>query len=315
MIRRALLVSTDSAFRGVETGGGLRSKQIAGMLKSLDFEVTHLPANRISEGVYYDLICVVSFANASVLRQLRKMGKFLWYDATDSWRVTRRSLFALSPGKEVLRLTRDAFYSRAYTVADLVTYCTRRDMHGDNLGIESVFVVPNRIEEFSIDNNFGFRFVFVGPYSYPPNRFAIDFLLNMSGRAFLSKVPFHIYSKDLTRSSYPENVTIHSSISNRELYGINDVHLAPIIHGAGMKYKTLIPISLGLNVISTFEGAVGLSEAPNLHIAKDLTSFLNLMVSIVETHVPISMPPSFLKGTLYEVDESLKVCELIARVV
>ncbi len=48
------------------------------------------------------------------------------------------------------------------------------------------------------------------------------------------------------------------------MYFENDIHLAPIVDGAGVKNKVLIPYLLGITVLTTEEGANGLEPKSNL---------------------------------------------------
>jgi hypothetical protein len=311
MGRRALLISTPTAFSGSETGGGLRAIQIQMYLTSLNFQIEHISAEEIQSLDFYDLICVVSFANARLLSKVRGHCDYLWYDATDSWRLTRRSLFRLSPTKEFLRLVRDFVYATAYRKADLVTYCTQRDLEADRCDFATCLVMPNKMKPSSIDHDHGFRFVFVGPHSYPPNRSAIDFLITVVNHPQFDTVPLHIYSQYLGNVSNARNVTFHPSTPFRELYGVNDIHLVPILHGAGMKYKTLVPLSLGLKVISTKEGAIGFIKSENLQVVSSLEEFKDAMVRALKSSSHFQKTPALPEYLIYERDDSPLISKTI----
>ena len=312
MTRRALVVSTPTAFASKETGGGLRSIQLENILKSLNFEVEHISSDSVISSDFFDLICVVSFANAGLLRQFRKRCKFLWYDATDSWRITRNSLFFLNPAKETLRLIRDIYNSKVHNQADLVTYCTLRDMEADHVSGNNCLIIPNRIEAFEVRRDFGFRFVFIGPYTYTPNRIAIHFLMETMRATELCNATLDIYSSGASHLSPARNVRFHPSTSNEDLYGLNDVHLVPLMHGAGMKYKTLVPLSLGLQVISTPEGAVGFARTANLHTVSNLAAFTDMMKKVANSygHKNEAFPSS--AGVAYLNDETEGCFKIIA---
>ena len=148
MSKSALLISTPYAFSNQASGGGLRSLQLIDLLAEAGFNVTHVSASELGKQGSYDLICVVSFPNANLLRRLRKKTNFLWYDSTDSWKLTRKSLFRLDPKLELIRFARDLLYSRRYKYADLVTYCTARDKMADNIKTSKILCIPNKIKIF-----------------------------------------------------------------------------------------------------------------------------------------------------------------------
>lgn len=311
MNKRALLISTRSAFGGAESGGGLRSIQVERFLKNLNFDVIHVSSSNLVVREHFDLICVVSFANAHLLNELKNYCNFLWFDATDSWRVTRKSLFLQEPSKEILRLIRDAIYSRAYRAANLITFCTLRDLEAEKLRSANVFVLPNKYEPEKINQDYGFRFVFAGPFSYLPNKKAIDFLVKTMGTRDFESTRLHVYSG--MKMDYPrtENVSFESSQPFRKLYGISDIHLVPIEHGAGMKFKTLIPLSLGIKVISTPEGAVGLLPNSNLQLATNLNNFVELMHHSYLAYSPVRREPILPDKLAYEVDDSMVISRFI----
>ena len=291
MSKTALLISTPYAFRNQASGGWLRSLQLYDLLAEAGFNVTHISASELGKNGSHDLICVVSFANASLLRRLRKRTDFLWYDSTDSWKLTRKSLFRLDPKLELIRFARDLLYSRRYKYSDLVTYCTLRDKMADNFKASKILCIPNKIKVFPIENDYGPRFVFAGSADYEPNRKAIQFLIEIMQDPKLSLMKLHIYGNAVENSKF-HNIVYHPWATDGELYGKSDIHLVPIMHGAGMKYKTLVPLSLNLRVISTIEGSVGIRENPKLWIVEDLRQFHEALLTIVSDVAEISENPS-----------------------
>ena len=276
MSKSALLISTPYAFSNQASGGGLRSLQLIDLLAEAGFNVTHVSASELGKQGSYDLICVVSFPNANLLRRLRKKTNFLWYDSTDSWKLTRKSLFRLDPKLELIRFARDLLYSRRYKYADLVTYCTARDKMADNIKTSKILCIPNKIKIFPVENDYGSRFVFVGSANYKPNKEAIQFLISTMQDPKLAPFELHIYGGALEYSKV-KNIVWHPQTNDGELYGKKDIHLIPIMHGAGMKYKTLVPLSLNLRVISTSEGATGVADNLNITVVKNLEEFRRAM--------------------------------------
>jgi len=310
MSKTALLISTPYAFSNQASGGGLRSIQLIDLLTEYGFEVTHIPASGLSEHGFYDLICVVSFSNAHLLRGLRKKTDYLWYDPTDSWKVTRKSLFRLNPKLELIRFVRDLFYSRRYKFADLVTYCALRDRKADDVKASKILCIPNKIRGFPVEKDYGLRFVFVGSAEYEPNRKAIEFLIETMKDPKLSASKLHIYCSAL-KSSEVQNVIWHPLTDDGELYGKRDVHLVPIMRGAGMKYKTLVPLSLKLKVITTIEGATGIADNLNMKIVSNLAGFY---AAILDEALNLNKTPEPLKNNrdlIYQIDESSALHNLL----
>ena len=60
----------------------------------------------------------------------------------------------------------------------------------------------------------------------------------------------------------------------------SDIHIAPIIVGAGIKNKVANPLYNGLLVISTSEGANGIMPHKNLKVSKDLDEFISIMSKV-----------------------------------
>ena len=62
-------------------------------------------------------------------------------------------------------------------------------------------------------------------------------------------------------------------VADSDLYHDKDIHLAPIISGAGIKTKIALPLFLGLRVIALEQAATGLRFNKNLKIAKNICGF------------------------------------------
>lgn len=310
MSKTALLISTPYAFRNQASGGWLRSLQLYELLAEAGFNVTHISASELGKHGSHDLICVVSFANASLLRRLRKRTDFLWYDSTDSWKLTRKSLFRLDPKLELIRFARDLLYSRRYKYSDLVTYCTLRDKMADHVKSSKMLCIPNKIRVFPVENDYGPRFVFVGPDDYEPNRKSIQFLIEIMQDPKLSMMKLHIYGNTVENSKF-HNIVYHPWATDGELYGKSDIHLVPVKHGAGMKYKTLVPLSLNLRVISTIEGAVGIAGNPNLIVVKNLDEFFQAMLDEASNQDLMTEPLESNSRLIYQFDESVLLHNLL----
>jgi hypothetical protein len=125
------------------------------------------------------------------------------------------------------------------------------------------------------------RFVFIGSTRYKPNRDGLILLLQKLRfglhACLLEKI--HIYGEvdDFLVAMYPE-VCWHG-YANYDGF-VSDIHIAPIIVGAGIKNKVANPLYNGLLVISTVEGANGIMPHKNLKVSKDLDEFISIMSKV-----------------------------------
>ena len=151
------------------------------------------------------------------------------------------------------------------------------------------------------------RLVFVGDGSYGPNAAAITFLTKV-----LQLLPvtsqIHIYGRGFR--NLDARFVIHGYTPNEEMYFENDVHLAPISSGAGLKLKVAVPLANGLRVISTPEGAIGLKQNPKLLIAPDEKSFASL---ILQLDVIRGIDRVSGSRDIYPIQEQAKVSDWIMR--
>jgi hypothetical protein len=67
------------------------------------------------------------------------------------------------------------------------------------------------------------------------------------------------------------------------LYFDNDIHLAPITSGGGLKLKIAIPLWNGLRVVSTLEGANGFNNSLNLKVASTPELFASSILEFLAT--------------------------------
>jgi hypothetical protein len=285
--KRALLiakVSTENRKSGISN----RVEQISDFLNEMGFEVEISSNSGSSKSDYYDLICISSFSNASHILSARSRCDFLWFDAMDSWRLTRKTLFLHDPPKEFLKVLRDGFGRLFVRLPDLITYCSRRDSAADKSDKRKTLIlgpVGNRgIEK----KDFGRRYVFVGPSHYFPNQEAVRFLFKLARLGIFQETKLHLYgASDKYKDSHVD-VYVHGLSVDSELYGVSDIHLVPIWKGAGIKYKTFTPLSLGIKVISTREGANGLNTNPSLIICNSKEDFLYALCTVE----PVSAHPN-----------------------
>jgi hypothetical protein len=271
----ALIIGTEVATNGFESGASLRLNGIKHLLEKSQLKVT--VASRSEADNYlkndWDLIVLVSFATAQFLRKARKSSKFIWFDSTDSCRLTRFSLIRSGDLRQIPIFIRDQFWLWTAPTLDMLTFITRRDAEAEKTWwakrlVPVIYPVQNL--ERSINPSKETRLIFVGDGRYGPNSRAINFL-----RRVLNLLPtnqqIHVYGRGFENLD-PEFV-LHGYCSVEEMYFENDIHLAPIESGAGLKLKVAVPLTNGLRVISTPEGANGFTQNSNLFLASDEKSF------------------------------------------
>ena len=151
------------------------------------------------------------------------------------------------------------------------------------------------------------RLVFVGDGKYGPNKRSIDFLTRV-----LNSLPanqdIHVYGRGFENLN--ERFVLHGYCSDDEMYFSNDIHLAPIESGAGLKLKVAVPLADGLGEISTPEGANGFTQNQNLIIASDEKSFTRQILQVVGAQ---RANMGEIRGNIYEKDETSKIQNWINR--
>lgn len=280
--KNALIIGTEVATNGLESGGSLRINGIRELLTGLGLNVHVVSRRNAKKSLVneWDLIVLVSFATAKFLRRARKSSNAIWFDPTDSWRLTRFSLIRGGSFKHFLLLLRDLFWIWTSPSIDLLTFITKRDAEYEKFWWSKrlrPIIYPIQDLKRLVHPSSEIRLVFVGDGSYGPNAAAITFLTKV-----LQLLPvtsqIHIYGRGFR--NLDARFVIHGYTPNEEMYFENDVHLAPISSGAGLKLKVAVPLANGLRVISTPEGANGLKQNPKLLIAPDEKSFASLILQL-----------------------------------
>ena len=273
MTKKSALLITKISPENQISGISMRIKQISDFLNEMDFEVEISSNTKLSRLDFYDLICISSFSNALQIFSARRKSRFLWFDAMDSWRVTRKSLFFYNPLLEVPKVLREILGRLFVEIPDLITYCSVRDANADQSNPSKTLIFgPLSISKFE-PKDLGKRFVFVGPSGYFPNREAVKFLFRLARSGLFEHTKLHIFGDPREYKDTHPDVFIHGLSVDSQIYGKNDIHLVPIWRGAGVKYKCLIPLSLDIRVISTLEGANGFVPNPNLIVCTSVDEF------------------------------------------
>jgi len=273
--KRVLIIGTEVATSEFESGASLRLNGIRDLLEQCQLKV--IVVSR-SEADHYlkkdwDLIVLVSFATAQFLRKARKSSKLIWFDSTDSWQLTRFSLLRSGDLKQIPALIRDLFWLWTAPRLDMLTFVTRRDAEAEKTWWAKrlnpvVYPVHNLMRPLSPSTES--RLIFVGDGKYGPNLRAMKFLTKVLD--FLpSNQQIHVYGRGF--KNIDSRFVLHGYCTKEEMYLENDIHLAPIESGAGLKLKVAVPLSNGLRVISTPEGANGFTQNSNLFLALDEKTF------------------------------------------
>jgi hypothetical protein len=279
----ALIIGTKVATNEFESGASLRLDSIKKLIESSGFKVAI--ASRTTAKNYldsdWDLVVLISFSTSSLLRLARKRSKMLWFDPTDSWTLTRLSLLSDADFKQAFILIRDLYFLWTSPKIDLITFISERDSNKEKLWW-SKRSVPLILSIEGLDREIKpskyARLVFSGDGRYRPNQNALKFLSKTS--EFLpSDLQIHLIGRDLRSTS--KRFKVHGYLSHQEMYFSNDIHLAPIEHGGGLKLKVAVPLWNGLRVISTPEGSSGFKESPLLKIAITPRNFADQILEIL----------------------------------
>ena len=265
----ALIIGTEVATNGFESGAALRLSSIKNLIESSGFKVSVTSRARAKDFLKsdWDLVVLISFSTSSLLRLARERTKLLWFDPTDSWVLTRLSLIRSGDLKQGFTLVRDLYFIWTSPKIDLITFVSERDSSKERLwwrkrSVPLILSIEGLDREIKPSKYA--RLVFSGDGRYRPNQKALKFLSKTS--EFLpSNLQIHLMGRDL--SSKSKRFKVHGYLSHQEMYFSNDIHLAPIEHGGGLKLKVAVPLWNGLRVISTPEGSSGFKESRLLKIA------------------------------------------------
>jgi len=279
----ALIIGTQVATADHESGASLRLQSVKHALEKSNFNVTvsplHMADSKLSK--YWDLIAVVSYSSARILQRARKQSRFLWFDPTDSWTISRMSFFRNGDFKQIFVLVRDLYWIWNSPRIDLITFITKRDALAEKIWWKGrteplIFPISNLVR--NVNPSHEIRYVFVGDGNYRPNKKAL---------VYLSKVLDYL-NDELIIDVYGKNFhirdprfRIHGYANNSEIYSDKDIHLAPVTSGAGLKLKVAIPLFNGLKVITTPEGSNGFRANRLLKVARTPRAFASEITNII----------------------------------
>jgi len=273
--RNALVIGTEIATNGLESGGSLRVDTIRTIIEKAGFKVTVTSKSKAKNFLEsdWDLIVVVSFSCSRLLSQARCKTSNLWFDPTDSWQLSRFSLLRAGQISQLPRLFRDLFWLSRSPNLDLLTFISQRDALTEqnwwqkriNPLILPVFELNRKVVQGDSS-----RLVFVGDGKYVANRRSLDFLGEVL-RHLPQSFEIHLFGDSLKYSN--PRFKSHGYVSKSELYRTRDIHLVPVKFGSGLKLKAAVPLWNGLPVVATAEGATGLSLGGSLYVGNTPKEF------------------------------------------
>lgn len=312
-MRSALIIGTEVATNGLESGASIRVDSIKNLLTKNGYhvDITSRRHTRNALASDWDLVVFVSFSTSKYLRLARKKAKTIWFDPTDSWSQTRISLFRKGDVKQILLLIRDLFWIWTAPNIDLITFITRRDSIKEQAWWKhrsSPLILP--VQGLDREVKFGNepRLVFIGDGSYGPNKDALTFLSQIL-KYLPSTLNIHVFGSGVSDPN-PKFI-IHGYVPQSELYTACDIHLAPITLGGGLKLKVAIPLWNGLHVVSTQEAAVGFKDSDRLEIANSPREFGSAITRLLG--LKFSDHPFKPSSEIYLDDQTSIVDEWLAR--
>ena len=306
----AYIYVSRQASRAVPSGAINRMQDIADFLKENGFDVEQIYSLSGKNPVKNSILVLVSFPSARLLKKAKKQFSYVWFDPTDSWKLTRRELFSYSYILGIVKFVRDFLNFRYYKKADLITYCSRRDLKFDGLRNLNAMVLNHKVQSSSLKSSSVPRFVFVGHGEYPPNREAVHFLIDLFGKEDFS-IQLHVYGAGYKKYKSTPRVIFEGVASDLEIYREKDIHLVPIWHGAGVKYKTLNALSKNLRVISSIEGANGFVGGVKLSIAHDKENFVELLRTSLSENPVLAFSDTSSEQSILEPDNREEIIRIL----
>lgn len=313
MNRAALVIGTDVALNGLESGAYLRVKEVSRILENQGFSIYYCKRSEADSYLArkWDAIALVSYSTAMLARKARNATSFLWFDATDSWSRTRLSQIRQGRYSQIAALFRDIFFLVTAPHLDLITFISKRDRNSERFwwkwrSVPYVFPILELDREISLKS--GGRIVFVGDGNYFPNKKALGYLeelvVNLAPETIID-----VYGKGFQSTS--PNFRLHGYKQAEVIYRQGDLYLAPIFSGAGLKLKVAIPVWNGLRVVTTPEGANGFKKSDLIVVAKSKIEFAEKIKEFQ------NIPQDYLnvkpREQIFELDETQQIKERISK--
>jgi hypothetical protein len=307
--KSALIIATELATSGFESGASLRVASILDLIQKEGFvaKVVSRSEAKVALKSSWDLIVIVSFSAARFLQGARKKTKNLWFDPTDSWTVTRVSLFRSGDSKQILLLIRDLFWLWTSPKIDFLTFITVQDEQKEKLWWK-LRVLQSVLPIHGLDRNVltgpESRLIFIGDGGYKPNQDAKNFLRETLDW-LASDTKIHLFGKGMTDAD--SRFVSHGYVPREQLYFSQDIHLAPVFFGGGLKLKVAIPLWNGLRVIATPVSGNGFVSGKGLTIAQDPKGYAEQICRLLKDQNSQITPKP--RGEIYQCDQTTLVVE------
>jgi hypothetical protein len=196
---------------------------------------------------------------------------------------------------------RDLYFIWTAPPFDLITFITSRDRQSERAWWRwrtKPLVFPVSHLDRAVRKSSDRRLVFVGDGHYPPNQQAIRFLGQLVAK-LPRDLPIHVFGRgyDFSHSGF----IFHGYSPSSELYDANDIHLAPIFSGAGLKLKVALPLWNGLRVVTTPEGANGFNQNDQIAIGNTPSEFLEKILGFLKE--PLDGEPLKPRKSIFVLDE------------
>jgi hypothetical protein len=304
---KILILANREALSGKISGASLRLESVHGVCSELGAEIHLKKASlkSVKSSEKYDLIVFCSFSVIWTLNFFRYKGKDIWIDFTDTVLGTFGYQIRMHyPFRKIGSSLRALITVLALRKVKVISYISPRDLRRDLRLLvkktDAFYVFPNQPVHFTFSQSQESRFIFMGTLKYLPNSRGLftllDFLIQNNHEHLVRKI--HVFGEvsPPVRSQYPN---VHWHGYNDYLANQQDVHIAPILEGAGIKNKVANPIFNGLRVITTIEGANGLIPQENLNICTSLEEFTAAMLNADKTEFDVQQ----LKNLEFEKDQ------------
>ena len=277
--KSSLIIGTATATNGLLSGAALRVAYLETILieSGFDTKIVSLQEAKAALKQPFDLIVICSYSCARIARLARKKTPILWFDPYDSWTIHRFRFICKFGIKHLAALARDLFYLMKFPRIEILSFISRADLNKHlGFGISAnKFVLPIHFQPVAVSYSSQSRFVFVGDGKYPPNQKAVQFLDKL-GRSIGEKIL--IIGRGYKNQNSFKHCEFAGYQSEDAIYKANDIHLAPIEGGAGIKTKVALPLYLGLRVIASPQAANGMRDSKNLWIAENINKYTEALM-------------------------------------
>lgn len=177
-----------------------------------------------------------------------------------------------------------SFELKTLNKADLIASISERDKE-DFLKdkIESpICTIPVAIEQNKILKNYSIqKLFFLGSMNWKPNIEAVQWLTTEifpAIRINFPKVELHLagsFMNDIFRTDFEAGIINHGFVESSSDFMLNHgIMVLPIISGSGVRIKLLEALSLGIPVVSSPEGALGINDLNVVALANSKDEFV-----------------------------------------